>query len=676
MARRVAWSGMAMVVAFLLGGDGARAQPSETPPPHRNPEASLVGRTRSGTRVPIPLRHTDVAIDVRGLVAAATVTQQFVNEANEPLEAVYVFPLPNEAVVYDLEMKIGDRVIRSVIQERQEAQRTYETARAEGKRAALVDQERPNIFTTSVANLMPGDRIDVKLRYVEALRIEGPRVRLTFPMVVGPRYIPNGVVEQAARLITPLRNPQTRAGHDIALRVTLDTGTALAEVQSPTHPVTVTELNDGARLVQLRSETTLLNRDFVLEFRAAERARPEAALFLSKDDATQGTHALVVAFPPSRDAAGPRVPMERIFVVDVSGSMSGTSIEQARAALLQALDRLPPGDRFAIVPFSDRFTTFRPTAVDAIVENLEAARRFVRDLEADGGTEMLPALRHAMAMPMAEGVVRQIVLLTDGCLGNEDQIFAALESELGTARLFTVAIGSAPNHHLATRMAEYGRGEFTHIADGSEVAARMEAFLDVLEKPALTDVAVTPIGTTLTDVFPSRIPDLFHDRPLVFYGRVPADAHGALRITGRQGGVEFVQEIPFDAARATFHPGITTLWARQKVAETLDRWRRTEDEGERRSFRQAVIDDAIAYRLVTKFTSLVAVEERIVNPGGEGRTAMVPTELPHGWDAQKWFGAAPASGTADEFLELAAFLLLLGGLLLAWRRMCDSGAGA
>ena len=676
MARRVAWSAVAAVVAILVGAAVARAQPSgETPPPLRPSEPSLVGRTPSGSRVVVPLRHTDVVIDVRGLVAAATVTQRYVNDSAEPLEAVYVFPLPNEAAVYDLEMTIGDRRIKSVIQERAEAQRTYEAARVEGKRAALVDQERPNIFTTSVANLMPGDTVDVKLRYVEALRAEGPLVRLVFPMVVGPRYIPETGVEQAARVVTPLRTPETRAGHDIALRVTLDAGTALAEVRSPTHPVTVDELQDGARLVRLRSETTLPNRDFVLEYRTAARARPEAALFLSRDETSGGAHALVVAFPPDADEAA-RPPMERLFVVDVSGSMSGTSIEQARSALLQALDRLAGGDRFAIVAFSDRFATFRPTPVDATPSNLDAARGFVRGLEANGGTEMLPALRHAMAMSAAEGFVRQVVLLTDGCLGNEDQIFSALENELGDARLFTVAIGSAPNHHLATRMAEYGRGDFTHIADTSEVAARMGALLDRLEKPALTDLHLLPVGTTLSDVFPSRIPDLFPGRPLVVYGRVPADARGTLRLTGRQAGAELALEMPFDAARAGFHPGITTLWARQKAAETLDAWRRAEDEAEKKDLRQRVIDDAIAYRLVTKFTSLVAVEERIVNPGGDARTAMVPTELPHGWDHEQWFGSMPTSGTADLFLETAALVLMAGGLLLAWARTRRPGARA
>lgn len=367
-----------------------------------------MGRGRSGRYAPVPLRHTAVEIDVRGLVASATVTQEYRNEGDEPLQAVYVFPLPPDAAVYDMEIRVGDRVIRSLIQEKEEARRTYDTARAEGRRAALVEQERPNVFTASVANLMPGDRIGVRIRYVEALA--------------------------------------TRPGHDLSLRVALDPGTPLAELASPTHPVTVSAGPDGRHEVRLLSETTLPNRDFVLEYRSADLDWAETALFLSRDDETGAAHALLVALPPTRDDGRRRVAVEMLFVVDVSGSMAGTSIEQARAALLQAIDRLRPGDRFNIVPFSSDFESFAPAPVEVADGSLASARRFVRGLAANGGTEMLPALEHTMAMPASDGLVRQIVLITDGCLGNEDAIFSALEHRLRGARLFTVAIGSAPNH--------------------------------------------------------------------------------------------------------------------------------------------------------------------------------------------------------------------------------------
>jgi len=442
-----------LALAAVVGADGDSGPPPVT-------EGSLLFRSPvSGRYELVPLRHTDVQIDVRGLVAAATVTQQYENTGGEPLEAVYVFPLPHDAAVYDMEARIGDRLIRSVIKEREEAKRTYETARQEGKRAALLEQERPNIFTASLANVMPHDRIEVKIRYVEALPWEDGRVRLTFPMVVGPRYIPGTVatghagtgwsldtdaVPDASRITPPVRNPDSRPGHDISLAVRVDAGTSLAAISSPTHPVHVDKSADGSSSIRLAEAQTLPNRDFVLEVRRADARKPHAAVFLSPHRDGPGAEFMVVAFPPSVQQEDERPPLEMLFLIDVSGSMAGTSIEQARAALLQGLDRLRAGDRFDVVAFDDQFRGFRPLPVAATAENLEAGRRFVRGLAPGGGTEMLPALEHLMAMKGEPGFLRYIVLLTDGCLGNEEEIFASLKRGLGPARLFTVAIGTSP----------------------------------------------------------------------------------------------------------------------------------------------------------------------------------------------------------------------------------------
>jgi Ca-activated chloride channel family protein len=311
----------------------------------------------------------------------------------------------------------------------------------------------------------------------------------------------------------------------------------------------------------------------------------------------------------------------------------------------------------------------------ATSENLEAARDYVKHLEAGGGTEMLPALLHLMRKPQTPGYLRHIVLLTDGDLGNEEEIFAALRSDLGDARLYTVGIGSAPNVFLATKMAQFGRGTFTHIADISEISEQMGRLFASIESPVLTDVNLSFDGVEVTDVYPHRPPDLFLHQPLLIYGRIYKGHAGEVHLSARAGDQPYETTIAFDASKATFHPGITTLWARQRVEEMMDQWRGADENGQK-EIRDSVIAHAIRYRLVTRFTSLVAVEQVVANVGGQSNTVAVPTELPSGWQMEKVFGA-PATGTADEFLEtLGAALLFAGLVLLFLLRRARQGAAS
>jgi Ca-activated chloride channel homolog len=630
----------------------------------------------SGRYDSVPLLHTDVGLDVRGLVVAGTVTQQYANSTTEPIEAVYVFPLPQDAAVYDMEIKIGERVIRSEIHERADAKRVYETAKSAGKRAALVEEQRPNIFTTSIANIMPGDHIDIRLQYVEPLVWKEGTVRLEFPMVVGPRYIPGtqalghsgtgwakdtDAVPDASQITPIVHNPENRSRHDLSLSVDLDAGFETASIHSVSHAINVQHLADGRQHVDLAGGATIPNKDFVLEVQQAESTRPKADLFLSPASGSGETHFLLTAFPPT---VQPReqMPVEMLYMIDVSGSMEGSSITQAREALLQALDRLRPGDRFGILAFSSGFREFAQVPLPATNENLAAARDYLQNLRAGGGTEMLPALLHLMRKPQIPGYLRNIVLLTDGDLGNEDQIFKALRSDLGGARLYTIAIGSAPNLFLATKMAQFGRGTFTHIADLSEVQKQMTGLFESIESPVLTDVALQFEGVEVADVYPERPADLFMHQPLLIFGRITKGRVGKVHLTARAGNEPFETTIAFDASKATFHPGITTLWARQRVETLMDQWREA-NEAEQAQIRSTVIAHAIQYRLVTRFTSLVAVEEVVANPGGQSKTVPVPTELPSGMQMDKVFGA-PATGTADAFLEALGLALLIAGMAL------------
>lgn len=684
-----------LTTLITLQARQAYAQDDNSPPqageaqvgPGQVGEGSLLYRSPiSGRYESVPLIHTDAALDVRGLVASATVTQQYENSSSAPIEAVYVFPLPHDAAVYDMEIHIGNRVIRSVIREREEAKRVYQAAKSAGKRAALLEEERPNIFTTSIANIMPGDRIDVRMRYVEPLHWEEDRMRLVFPMVVGPRYIPGtqavghdgtgwasdtNAVPDASRITPPVRHPESRSGHDISVAVDLDSGFETASLKSVSHEINVRRLADGRQHVELANGATLPNKDFVLEINQADSKKPKTALFLSPERESGETEFLLASFPPTVQPAE-RMPVEMFYMIDVSGSMEGTSIQQARAALLQALDKLRPSDRFGILAFSSGYREFSAEPLPASDENLAAARRYVKNLQAGGGTEMLPALEHLMTKPAAAGYLRHIILLTDGDLGNEEQIFSALRADLGNARLYTVAIGSAPNLFLATKMAQFGRGTFTHIADNSEIQEQMARLFAGIESPVLTDVKLTFTGVETEEVYPEHVPDLFLHQPLLIFGRISKGRVGTVHLTARAGNEPYEATIAFDASNATFHPGITTLWARQRVEDLMDHWRQSDEKGQA-EIRGSVIAHAIRYRLVTRFTSLVAVEAVVVNPEGQSKTVAVPTELPAGWQMDKVFGA-PATGTSDAFYEALGFALLLASSLV-WLLIRRSNAG-
>jgi Ca-activated chloride channel family protein len=673
--RRITLAVLAVIV--ILAGPASAGQSDSNQDPTQAGEGSLIYRSPiSGLYESVPLVHTDVELDLRGSVVAATVTQQFANATAEPVEAVYVFPLPHDGAVYDMEIQIGNRVIRSVVREREEAKRVYTEAKSEGKHAALLEEQRPNIFTTSVANIMPGDSVHVRLRYVEPSHWEEGRMRLEFPMVVGPRYIPGtqavghsgtgwasdtDAVPDSSQITPIVRNPDSRPGHDISLAVDLDSGFGNATIKSLSHEIIVHRLADSRQHVVLAAGATIPNKDFILELQRPDSTRPEASLFLSPASDSGETHFLLAAFPPTVESHE-HVPVEMLYMIDVSGSMEGKSITQAREALVQALDRLTPSDRFGVLAFSSGYHEFAAAPLPATAENLAAARSYVRHLQAGGGTEMLPALLHLMRKPESSGYLRHIVLLTDGDLGNEEQIFAALRTDLGDARLYTIAIGSAPNLFLATKMAQYGRGTFTHIADISEVQEQMKGFFESIESPVLTDVKLTFEGVQVEDMYPKRAPDLFMRQPLLIYGRITNGREGKLHVTAQAGGQPYETTIAFDTSKATFHPGITTLWARQNVEDLMDQWRQADENGQA-TIRASVVAEAIRYRLVTRFTSMVAVEEVVVNKGGLSNTVAVPTELPAGWQMEKVFGA-PATGTADAFLEILGIALLFAGIVL------------
>jgi Ca-activated chloride channel family protein len=670
----------ALFVLLLLGAAPAQADGTDGGArPRRITEGTLLWRTATQqTAVPAPLLSTDVELRVTGLVVRATVRQVFSNPREEWAEGVYVFPLPEDAAVDHLKMRVGDRVIEGVIQERVAAKKAYEQARQQGQRASLVEQERPNVFTSSVTNIAPGAAITIEIEYQHAIRYDAGRFGLRFPMVVGPRYIPGGadvgvsgsgwasdtdVVPDASRITPPVRHPARGLVNPVTLRVELDAGVPLAGVHSPYHAIDTTPLAAGRLAIALQAGSVPADRDFELVWEPAAGNEP-AAVLLAEAKGSE-VFALLLVMPPSPGpAARSRVPREVVFVVDHSGSMGGASMEQAKAALKLALARLAPGDRFNVIRFNHRTDGLFAEARAATPANLGLAARYVDALRADGGTEMLPALVRALDGGERPDRLRQVIFLTDGAVGNEAQLFEAIRERLGDSRLFTIGIGSAPNSHFMREAARGGRGTFTYIGSPTEVQRKMTELFRKLESPALADLQLELPGAGDAEILPAPLPDLYAGEPVVVALRTPRPpTHVVLR--GRFGSTAWQSEVPVHTA--TPGAGLAVHWARAKIATLVDQRRAA---GAPDDLRHTVIALALRHHLVSPYTSLVAVDVTPARPADAPLTWHAPaTNLPHGWEYEAVFGTGQGATAAPLHLVVGlAALLLAAGFGWAWRR--------
>lgn len=651
-------------------GGGAR--------PRRVTEGMLLWRTdRQPTPGPAPVLRTYVDLRVTGMVLRATVRQEFTNPSREWAEGVYVFPLPEDAAVDHLRMHVGERVIEGAIQERAAAKATYEQAKQEGKRAGLVEQERPNIFTTSIANIPPGAAIAVEIEYQQAVRYDAEQFRLRFPMVVGPRYISgvpvpavNGTgwapdtdaAPDASRITPPVEHPGRGPVNPVSLRVELDPGVPLAALESPSHRIHTTSLAGGRYEITLEQLGVPADRDFELVWQPVAGTGPTATL-LTEQRGDEVFALLMVMPPPPAAAERLRVPREVIFVIDTSGSMAGPSIGQATAALGLALKRLGPGDTFNVVRFNHRTESLFPGAQAASPPNLRGAERYVSSLGAEGGTEMLPALRQALEGPEQSSRLRQVVFLTDGAVANEEQLFRVIRERLGGSRLFTVGIGSAPNSHFMREAARLGRGTFTFIGSPAEVQQKMVALFRKLEAPALTDVRLELPGARDVEILPPLIPDLYLAEPLTVTLRAGMLPSVAI-LRGRWGSTEWERELSL--RRAADGAGLSVHWARAKIAALLDQRRAGAPVDD---VRHAVIAVALGHHLVSPYTSLVAVDVTPRRPGDASlSTHALKTNLPDGWEYDAVFGLGQGATAGPLHLVLGLCGVLLAAALHLCRR--------
>lgn len=595
------------------------------------------------TAMPAMRLGTDMDVTVSGQIARVRVTQAFRNTSDRWMEATYLYPLPEEGAVDSLRMVVGQRVIIGRIKRREEARAIYEAARDEGRKAGLVEAERPNMFRNSVANVGPGETVLIAIEYQAPVRQLGGEFALRLPLVVGPRYTPPQTLPaEARRVAAPLAHPALgRDLNPVSITVRLAPGFRPANLISPYHRIAIEEDGEQARTIRLADGEVPADRDFELRWRSAS-ADPAVGLF--RQQLNGDTYLMASITPPAQVSPRQPAPREMVFVIDNSGSMGGRSMEAAKQSLLYALDTLRPQDSFNIIRFDNSLTRLFEGSVPATPEQIALAKRFTEGLEANGGTEMLPALESALidARPDDETRVRQIIFLTDGDISNEREMMAAIAAKAGRSRIFMVGIGSAPNQYLMRRMAEAGRGSFTNVGSGDEVAAKMTTLLDRLTAPLVRDLSVSIEDASL-DLTPRKLPDLYAGEPLVLLGKGAA-LSGKLTVTGMIGDKPWRKTV--DLSMALDSPAVARLWANRRIADVeAARWAgETGDD----AADEAIVRLGLAYSIVTSQTSLVAVDETPVRPDGAVLTREdLPLLLPAGWDFDTLFGGQTSGKTVD-----------------------------
>ena len=607
-----------------------------------------------------PLRHTEVRGAISGFLARINVTQTFHNTATQPIEAVYAFPLPENASVDDMTIQVGTRTVRGVIRRREDARAIYENAKQTGHVAALLDQERPNVFTQSVANILPGEQITVTISYLQTLDYENGSYQFVFPMVVAPRYVPGNAVGKqaggrapdtdqvpdASKITPPITAKGARAGHDISLELALDAGVPLLHLNSASHKIDINRTGASSATVKLRNLSEIPNKDFVLKYEVAGEQIADAVLSqadsktVSKAKGGTGGYFTLILQPPAQLPASDITPKELVFVLDTSGSMMGFPIEKAKLLINRALDELYPGDTFNLITFSGGTRILFPQPVYPTAENIRKAREVLNSQQGFGGTEMMAAIRAALVPSDSQDHLRVVCFVTDGEVGNDLDIIGEIQKH-PNARVFAYGIGNSVNRFLITSMAKAGRGDSEVVTLNDKADAAAHRLYQRLRSPVLTDVSIDWHGLPVDEVFPKKLPDLFTGKPLVVSGRYSGPADGSIIIHGKRAGEDFTREVPVHLNNtASSDNTLSSFWARRKIDDLMSQdWEGLQNGTVKPAVQEYITQLGLNYRLMTQFTSFVAVEERVVTTNGKPQRVEVPVEMPEGMSYEGINGA-------------------------------------
>jgi len=642
----------------ILASNDVRCNVEARSPETRCHVGGLFVKTQNtATEQVFPLKRTEVKAKIAGNISRVEVVQKFENPFPESLEAVYVFPLPDEAAVDDMEIKIGDRIIKGDIKRRDEALEIYQKARQQGRTAGLLEQERDNIFTQSLANIKPGEKIEVTIRYTESLKFAGGDYEFVFPTVVGPRYVSRNTTD-ADRINPPVLPPNTRSGHDIAVEVEIDAGVAIGNVRSTSHQITTNRSGNIVR-VKLAESDTIPNKDLILRYRVAGE-NTQATVLTQSDQ--RGGHFATYLIPALNYKTNEIVPKDVVFLMDTSGSQQGEPLVKSKELMRRFIQGLNPKDTFTIIDFANTAKALSTTPLANTEANRQRAIKYIDDLQANGGTELLNGIQTVMKFPATKtGTLRSIVLITDGYIGNENEVLALVQQSLKPGnRLYSFGVGSSVNRFLLNRLAEVGRGTSQVIRQDEPSAEAAEKFFRQINNPVLTNIQVSWEGMgEKPEIYPIAPPDLFASAPLVLFGKKSDRANGQLRIRGTQaGGKVYEQVLPVIFAResgrqrestsvaATVtdfgNPAVAQLWGRSRIKSLMNQM----FGGETKSLVEAVTNTALTYHLLSEYTALVAVSSEVrVDPDGSRRRVQVPVELPQGVSYEGIFDAEKGEQT-------------------------------
>lgn len=607
-----------------------------------------------------PLKETNVSVNINGIFAETFVTQTYSNEGQEPINATYVFPASSRVTIHGMKMEIGDEIITAKIKEKEEARHDYEQAKSEGKSASLLEQQRPNVFTMDVANVMPGDIIRIELHYTEMITPTDGIYQFVFPTVAGPRYT-SPSVPKSLKAETWIASPFLRLGdtprEKYNINVNLSAGVPITDLQCGSHKIDVAWDNQtSARISLSNPEEFAGNRDFILDYKLTG-TEISSGLMLGTGESEN--FFLLMVQPPERYTPETIPPREYIFILDVSGSMYGFPLDTSKELIRNLAGSLRETDRFNVILFSDSLIQMSPESVPATAENVQKAFALIDNEEGGGGTELAPALETALAIPASPGAARSVIAITDGYISGEREIFDIIGRNIGTTNFFSFGIGSSVNRYLIDGIAKTGLGESFVVTDPSEAAATADRFRTYIQSPILTDVQVTYDGFDVYDIEPPTLSTLFASRPIVLFGKWKGEPSGTIHITGKTGGRDYAEDIPVSAAIPLEANNIIQyLWARTRV-ERLTDYGMTEDL--QANAKKEVTELGLRYSMMTPYTSFIAVTEKVRNTEGKSTDVKQPLPIPMNvseWAIGNGYTVGSEPGSLLLVLLMAATLLL------------------
>jgi len=631
---RMSKSGLSVLLASiaflpLVAPRNVHADPVRAAPADTDKTLSpffVVEGARPGVEA-LPLESTRADVHIAGVISDVTVTQTYRNDGDRTISAKYVFPASTRAAVYAMKMTIGDRVIVAKIKEREEAKHEYEEAKASGKTATLLEEERPNVFTMSVANVLPKDRIQVELKYTELLVPTDGVYEMVYPTVVGPRYASEttttGKHGENEFVATPYQHAGDTPRTGFAIHVDVHGGMPIQQIESPSHKIasTIAANHDNAIVDLDPTESNGGNRDFVLRYRLAGKDLASGLMMYPGD---KENFFLAMVQPPQRPAPELIPPREYVFIVDVSGSMEGFPLQTTKALMKDLLGRLRPTDKFDVLLFSGDDALYSEKSVDATADEIQKATAFVDKQNGGGGTELLPAIQHAMKLPRAfDNVSRSFVVVTDGFIAEEPAVFDQIRDHLGEANVWSFGIGTSVNRHLMDGIAKAGQGEAFTILGPDQATAAAAKFRAYVETPVLTNVKVAFDGLQAYDVEPKVLPDVFASRPVLVWGKYKGAPTGKVTLTGVSGRGRFVSTLDVtQAAPDKANGALRYLWARKEISELSDFYNQDKNK-------DAVTKLGLEYNLLTKFTSFIAVQDVVRTTQGSTDVTQ-PLAMPSG----------------------------------------------